>query len=176
MSKVNHVIHISIDGLRGDLLESLVSEDPGNYSNFRRFVTEGATTFNARNDYTDTSTLPNHTAILTARPVAQPEGGPSTAHHGYLDNSDPSPSTTLHNGGNENLSYVPSVFDVVHDAGLSTALYGSKGKFVIYDRSYDAPYLHFFRHSLSLWTPNCPSTSSHSLLCRLQPLLHRLLY
>ncbi len=136
--KVNHVIHISIDGLRGDLLESLVSEDPGSYPNFRRFVTEGATTFNARDDYTDTSTLPNHTTILTSRPVAQPEGGSSTAHHGYLDNSDPTSSTTLHNGGNENLSYVRSVFDVVHDAGLSTALYGSKGKFVIYDRSYDA--------------------------------------
>ncbi|MCK5551218.1 MAG: alkaline phosphatase family protein, partial [Hyphomicrobiaceae bacterium] len=138
LGKVSHVIHISIDGLRGDLLESLVSKDPRNYSNFRRFVTEGATTFNARNDYTDTSTLPNHTTILTARPASQPEGGPNTAHHGYLDNSDRTLSTTLHNSGNENLSYVPSVFDVVHDAGLSTALYGSKSKFVIYDLSYDA--------------------------------------
>ena len=138
MDKVNHVIHISIDGLRGDLLKSLVSKDPSNYPNFRRFLVEGATTFNARTDYIETSTLPNHTTILTARPVAQPEGGPSTAHHGYVDNEDPTPGTTLHNGGNEHVSYVPSVFDVVHDAGLSTALYGSKGKIVLYDQSYNA--------------------------------------
>lgn len=136
--KVNHVIHISIDGLRGDLLEFLITKDPHKYASFHRFVTEGATTFNARTDYTETSTLPNHTAMLTARPVSQPAGAPNTAHHGYVDNEDPKRRTTLHNNGNENLSYLPSVFDVAHDAGLSTALYASKGKFELYDKSYSA--------------------------------------
>ena len=33
--------------------------------------------------------------------------------------------------------YIASTFDVVHDAGLSTALYASKDKFIIYDQSYN---------------------------------------
>ena len=56
----------------------------------------------------------------------------------YTSNSDPSLSTTLHNSGNPNLSYISSVFDVVHDNGLTTALYASKSKFVLYDQSYNA--------------------------------------
>ncbi len=39
---------------------------------------------------------------------------------------------TLHQHG-----YIPSVFDVVHDAGRSTALFSSKDKFVLFDQSYD---------------------------------------
>ena len=39
---------------------------------------------------------------------------------------------TLHHAG-----YIPSVFDVVHDAGRSTALFSSKDKFVLFDQSYD---------------------------------------
>jgi hypothetical protein len=44
----------------------------------------------------------------------------------------------LHNQGNTNVSYIASTFDVAHDAGLSTALYASKSKFVIYEQSYNA--------------------------------------
>jgi hypothetical protein len=130
------VIHISVDGLRPDYLQALV--DAGNAPNFKRFQDEGAWTNNARTDHTHTITLPNHTSMLTGRPVQQPSGMPNTTHHGYTDNGDPAPSWTLHNQGNLNAPYKASTFDVAHDAGLSTALFASKSKFVIYDQSYNA--------------------------------------
>jgi hypothetical protein len=70
--------------------------------------------------------------------VSRPSGWPNTSHHGWTDNSDPAAGETLHNAGNPNLSYVASAFDVAHDHGLSTALYVSKSKFVLFERSYDA--------------------------------------
>lgn len=136
-----HVIQISIDGLSGTLLEALVENDTaGDFASFARLMNEGAGTYNARADYTHTITLPNHTSMLTGRPVARPSGQPNTVHHGWTSNGDPSSGQTLHNAGNPNLSYVASVFDVAHDHGLSTALYASKSKFVLFDRSYDATY------------------------------------
>ena len=57
---IDFVIQLSVDGLRGDLLEDLIDNDiTGDYANFKRFVDEGATTFNARTDFTQTNTLPN---------------------------------------------------------------------------------------------------------------------
>lgn len=135
---VEHVIHVSVDGLRSDLLDSLVANDAiGDFANFRRFVDEGATTYNARTDYFYTITLPNHVTMLTGRPVLQPAGQPNTVHHGWTSNSDPAPTQTLHNSGNLAVPYKASVFDVAHDNGLSTACYASKTKFVLFDQSYD---------------------------------------
>ena len=74
-SAVIHVIHISIDGLRVHLLEANINTSPLDHPKFKRFVDEGATTFNARTDYTYTNTMPNHTSILTGRPVEQPSRG-----------------------------------------------------------------------------------------------------
>src|SRR3989304_4739432 len=51
-------------------------------------------------------------------------------------NDPPARRATLHNAGNRRVLYIASVFDVAHDAGLSTALYASKDKFVIYDQTY----------------------------------------
>lgn len=131
-----YVIHISVDGLRPDYLQTVI--DAGNAPNFKRFQTEGAWTTQARTDYTHTITLPNHTSMLTGRPVSQPVGRPNTLHHGWVTNSDPAPTATLHNSGNLNVPYKASTFDVAHDAGLKTALYASKSKFVIYEQSYNA--------------------------------------
>lgn len=131
-----HVIHISVDGLRPDYLQTII--DAGEAPNFKRFQTEGAWTTQARTDYTHTITLPNHTSMVTGRPVSQPVGQPNTLHHGWLTNVDPAPTATLHNSGNLNVPYKSSTFDVAHDAGLETALYASKSKFVIYDQSYNA--------------------------------------
>lgn len=135
----DYVIHISVDGLRSDLLQALLANDTtGDYANYQRLVDEGASTFNARTDFTHTVTIPNHTTMLTGRPVLQPSGQPNTVHHGYTNNSTPSPTHTLHNAGNPNVDYVASVFDVVHDNGLTTGLYASKSKFVIFEQSYNA--------------------------------------
>ncbi|MGD9637365.1 MAG: alkaline phosphatase family protein, partial [Pirellulales bacterium] len=131
-----HVIHISVDGLRPSHLQAIV--DGGLLPNFKRLQDEGAWTNNARTDYTHTITLPNHTSMLTGRPVSQPAGMPNDVHHGYTNNDDPAPGETLHNAGNPNAGYIASVFDVVHDAGLTTALFAAKSKFSLFDNSYDA--------------------------------------
>jgi hypothetical protein len=134
----DYVIQVSVDGLRGDFLATLLAQDSTHsLIGFQRFVAEGATTFNARADYGVTVTLPNHTTMITGRPVTRPDGQPATVHHGYIWNSDPATATTLHNSGNLAVPYKASVFDVAHDAGLSTALYASKSKFVLFDRSYN---------------------------------------
>jgi hypothetical protein len=130
-----HVIHISVDGLHAGHFQTLVNG--GTIPNFARLLNEGAYTLNARTDYTHTITLPNHTSMLTGRPVLQPTGMPNTLHHGWTSNGDPAASATLHNSGNLNVPYKASTFDVVHDAGLSTAHFASKDKFVIYEQSYN---------------------------------------
>jgi hypothetical protein len=129
------VIHVSVDGLRPDYMQNVINA--GNAPNFKRLQDDGAWTNNARADYTYTITLPNHISMITGRPVSQPAGMPNTIHHGYTDNGTPLPTWTLHNQGNLNVPYKASVFDVAHDAGLSTALYASKSKFVIFDQSYN---------------------------------------
>jgi hypothetical protein len=131
---VERVIEISVDGLRGDLLEQLIANDPGRYPNFLRLKTESAFTFNARTDCNYTETTPNHVTIVTGRPVLQPLGWPPTLHHGVSDNS---ANPAIIHVYNPALGYVPGVFDAVHDYGLSTAIYVSKTKLSIFDRSYN---------------------------------------
>ena len=122
-SQIKHVLHISVDGLRPDVITSLGAQ---NLPNFFRFRTEGAWTDNARTDVLNTSTIPGHTSHITGRPVLGDNG------HGFWWNSDPGPFT-LHSKG-----YVCSVFDVVHDYGYTTALYAGKSKFVLFENSYNA--------------------------------------
>jgi hypothetical protein len=130
-----HVIHISVDGLNAAMLQSAI--DAGTTPTFRRLQVEGAATMNARTDFAYTVTLPNHATMISGRPVSAVEGMPDTTHHGYTRNDSPTVDETLHNSGNPALDYLASVFDVVHDAGYSTALYASKSKFKLFDQSYD---------------------------------------
>jgi predicted AlkP superfamily pyrophosphatase or phosphodiesterase len=126
-----HVIHLSVDGLHVDAVATLL-EAPGELvPNFRRLRDEGVFTDNARTDALFANTLPNHTSEITSRPVLGADG------HGWFINSDPDvdPPLTLHALKGD---YVASVFDVVHDHGLSTALYANKSKFEVFDRSFDA--------------------------------------
>ena len=133
---IQYVIQISVDGLHSGQLQSLMQTQPDRYANFQRFVSEGATTFNARTDFSNTYTLPNHTSMITGRPVAQPADDP-TLHHGYLNNSSPKDTDMLHVGWNPALTYIASTYDQAHDHGLSTAMYTGKDKFVIYEQSYN---------------------------------------
>jgi Type I phosphodiesterase / nucleotide pyrophosphatase len=131
------VVHVSVDGLRSDVLQNLGVSDPVKYPTFQRLISESAYTYNARSDFTDTETVPNHITMITGRPVHRPNGQPDTVQHGY-DNNIPQPNDTIHAQGNPNVPYKASVFDVVHDNGLSTAMYASKSRLQIIERSYDA--------------------------------------
>jgi len=111
--------------------------DAGIAPTFKRLEDEGAWTANGRTDYTQTVTLPNHTTMLTGRPVERPDGMAETVHHGFTDNDTLPRTATLHNSGNPQAGYVASAFDVAHDAGHSTAMFASKDKFAIYDQSYN---------------------------------------
>ncbi|HZO86289.1 MAG TPA: alkaline phosphatase family protein [Verrucomicrobiae bacterium] len=132
-----HIVHISVDGLGAAYLLPYLTHAPAQFPNFVRLRSEGAATFNARCDYFSSDTIPNHTTMLTGRPVSQPAGFPNTVHHGYLLNN-PNPSDTFHNSGNPAVPYKSSSFDVAHDRGLKTALYVNKIRLNICDLSYDA--------------------------------------
>ena len=121
---IDHVIAISIDGLNPRAIEDLgKSRTPA----FHRLMREGASTLNARTVREKTSTTPNHTSMLTGVRVDAKHGG-----HGYTENFDN--GRTVHQTAGR---YVPSVFDVVHDNGGSTAFFGTKSKFRLYKRTWN---------------------------------------
>jgi len=127
-----YVIHISVDGLGSSWLEALQKE--GELPSFKRLEAEGAGTHNARTDFDYTITLPNHTSMVTGRPVKDKTGAAvAIAGHLWTVNTDPG-DKTIH--GNRH-DYVKSTFDVAHDNGLRTAMFASKGKFRLYDQTYD---------------------------------------
>ena len=133
---IEHVIAISVDGLRGDLLETFLANTPEQFPNFVRLRDSSAFTFHARCESSHSITLPNHVSMLTGRPATQPGGAPETTHHGYLENV-PGPEETIHSHGNPAVPYKVSIFDVAHDRGLSTAFYSSKVRLTICARSYN---------------------------------------
>lgn len=121
---VDHVVAISVDGLNPTAIRRL---GPEGAPALHRMLRGGAGTLNARTDRALTRTLPNHTDMLTGRPVRGASG------HGVTFNED--------NGGILAATageYVAGVFDVVHDHGGRTAFYASKAKFDLLDRSWDA--------------------------------------
>ena len=120
----SRVIVVSVDGLRPDAVAAL---GPASAPALHRMRAEGASTHNARADWSQTVTVPNHVSMLTGRGVQGACG------HGWTDNADPEPGQTLHTSRG---AYVASLFDVAHDAGRRTALFASKSKFRVFDLSY----------------------------------------
>ena len=118
------VLAISIDGLNVDALERL---GRAGTPNFHRLLRQGASTRNARTERELTITLPNHTGMLTGRRVARDRNG-----HGVTWNDD-LPGATVQQGAGHP---VGSVFGVVHRAGRSTALFSTKTKFSLFNRSW----------------------------------------
>lgn len=138
---VGHVIHISVDALGSKYLEKFLRESPHEFGNFRRLVREGASTLNARTDFSNTSTLPNHTCMVTGRPVKTPADWQACkGHHWEWNGSFPSSKAPVSIHANNPGGYVSSVFDVAHNNGLSTALYSGKSKFKVYTVSYGPRY------------------------------------
>ncbi len=129
--EARYVIEISIDGGGAGYLRNLMEQNQ--LPNFRRLQKEGVWTNNARTDYDYTITLPNHVTMVTGRGVI------GVAGHGWLVNVDPaeSPRTPDYSLQDNKGSYISSVFDVVHDHGLRTALYTTKSKFILFDHSYN---------------------------------------
>ena len=107
--EVEHVVIISVDGLRPDVL--LRARTP----NFRRLFESGSFTFWART-VPQSITLPSHTSMLT---------GVTPERHGVLWNGDlPEPAHPL----------VPTIFETVERAGVTTAIVTGKTKFVALER------------------------------------------
>ena len=89
---------------------------------------DGASTLNARTAYELTVTLPNHTSMVTGRKIARSAGG-----HGVTWNDDRLvPATVQEAAGGP----VESVFSIVHGAGRETALFATKTKFSLWQRSW----------------------------------------
>jgi len=130
-----YLINISVDGLGASYLNALVNTNQA--PNFRRLQVEGAWTNNARNDYDNTVTLPNHTTMVTARGVEGADG-----HNWTGDGTPPSGVTIESNKG----YYVASIFDVVLDSGLPTAMFANKSKFSLFPTSYDKIDTYLYSH------------------------------
>lgn len=133
---VERAILVSVDGLGGRYLEEQLAK--GILPSFAALQRAGSSTLNARADYDITVTLPNHTTMLTGRPVARDPDLPADVHHGLMVNSLMDADYTLHNLGTTNSKYVASVFDVAHDHGKKTCMYAGKAKFMLFANSFDA--------------------------------------
>jgi hypothetical protein len=116
---------VSVDGLNPRAIRVL--DRAGGVPALHTLRAEGASTLNARTAYELTNTLPNHTGMLTGRPVL--------GRHGHRVTFNDDHAGTLRSVSGR---YVPGVFDPVHDAGLSTALLAGKSKFAFLVRSWDA--------------------------------------
>lgn len=126
--RVDHVLVVSIDGLRSDVLENDAMR--ARLPALSRLL-RGAHTLDARTDPDYTITLPNHVSMVTGRPVA------GAAGHHWTDNDDPAgmkQGGTLHARRG---AYVASMFDVAHDAGVETTVVASKTKFWLLEQSYN---------------------------------------
>gem|GEM_PF-1068937 len=136
LGDIQHVIYISVDGLRGHFIQQFIETAPSEFPGFVRLRNASAFTYNARCDYERSVTIPNHFSMLTGRPVLQPAGLPDTTHHGFDDNG-PTPGHTIHANGNPNVTYKYSVYDVAHDRGFSTSLLVDKDRLTVINISYD---------------------------------------
>lgn len=117
------MLAISVDGLNPAAIRRLGrARAPHLYE----LIDQGVSTLNARTAVERTETLPNHTSMLTGRRIDPDRGG-----HGVTWNDDR--DRTVQQGAGEP---VASVFTVVDRAGGSTALFASKAKFSIFERSW----------------------------------------
>jgi hypothetical protein len=118
------VLAFSVDGLNVRAIEEL---GEAGAPTFHRLLDEGAGTLNARTEVEQTVTLPNHTSMMTGRRIAAAKGG-----HGVTWDDDRRGMTVQKAAGHG----VASIFSAVHAAGGTTALYTTKEKFGLFERSW----------------------------------------
>ena len=124
---VTTVIAISLDGLNPRAIRLLGAERA---PTLHRLIDEGASTLNARTEREQTNTLPNHTGMVTGRRIDAAKGG-----HGVVWNDDRlEPRTVQEAAGHP----VGSVFSVVDSPERDTAMFASKQKFSLFERSWPA--------------------------------------
>src|SRR3989338_3169713 len=126
---VRHVILISIDGLRADAITAL---GPKGAPALHYLMESGVSTLNARTDPDFVNTLPNHTSMVTGLAVHGPQG------HNYVTND--VDKKNIHDIKGR---YVHSIFDVVHEQGLRSALFSGKRKFMLFVKSYGGKGIYF---------------------------------
>ncbi len=120
-----HVVAISVDGLNPHAIRELGrSRAPV----LHRLRSRGAGTLNARTEREMTVTLPNHTGMVTGRRVDADHRG-----HGVTWNDDRLRPRTVEDAAGHP---VRSVFGVVHAAGRRSAVFASKQKFTLFERSW----------------------------------------
>ena len=125
VAEFSRVVVISVDGLNPDAIRRLGATGTPTY---HRLMDEGAWTFNARTAVEQTVTLPNHTGMLTSRRVERVRGG-----HGVTWDDDRLRPRTVQAAARRP---VGSVFSRLEGAGLSTAMFATKTKFSLYQRSW----------------------------------------
>ena len=118
------MLAISVDGLNTEAIDRLGADGA---PALHRLLAEGAGTLNARTEYEQTVTLPNHASMMTGRRIAAAKGG-----HGVTWDDDRPGSTVQGAAGHG----VASIFTSVHAADGSTALYTTKSKFALFERSW----------------------------------------
>jgi predicted AlkP superfamily pyrophosphatase or phosphodiesterase len=124
---VRRVLVVSVDGLNPRALRLLGHRRA---PHLHRLLAEGASTLEARTAVERTETLPNHTSMVTGRPVDSRHGG-----HGVTWNdARPEPATVHEAAGHR----VASVFTVLRRAGLSSIVFVSKPKLTLWTRSWPA--------------------------------------
>ncbi|MCW2772023.1 MAG: type phosphodiesterase/nucleotide pyrophosphatase [Nocardioides sp.] len=121
-----HVLAISVDGLNTEAITRLGATGA---PTLHRLLAEGAGTLNARTEFEQTVTLPNHTSMMTSRRIDAARDG-----HGVTWDDDRHGTTVQRAAGHP----VASIFSVVHAGDGSTALYSTKAKFGLYERSWPA--------------------------------------
>ncbi len=126
-SPVTRVLAVSIDGLRSSAITQL---GRAGTPTLHRLMAQGASTLNARTEREMTVTLPNHTGMVTGRRITASRGG-----HGVTWNDDRLRPRTVQQAAGHDVS---SVFRVVHNAKRGTALFASKTKFSLFERSWGA--------------------------------------
>ncbi|WP_426243539.1 alkaline phosphatase family protein [Nocardioides sp. LHG3406-4] len=119
------VITVSIDAFNPRALRLL---GPSGAPTLHRLIDQGASTLNARTEYEMTVTLPNHTGMVTGRRIEASSGG-----HGVTWNDDRLSPTTVDAAAGH---HVVSLFSVLDEHGLGTALFASKTKFSLWQRSW----------------------------------------